>query len=183
MVSPRRCKVGHCMALRLHRRALLWHRLVRRRRAAARVGAGTRSDRSAWSARLGDSSESTARLSGCTARHSSAAAGQSTDMTITTALAQRSTATALAAPLRFASRQPRFAPRRHSTGATRTATAWTGYAPQGRCSESQWLCSAKHGTATAKVRGAMRCQGIARLSWRRRTPQRMSIARLGWGRA
>ena len=33
--------------------------------------------------------------------------------------------------------EPRFAPRRHSTDATCTATAWTGYAPQGRCSEPQ----------------------------------------------
>ena len=69
--------------------------------------------------------QSTGQLCYGTARQSSAVAGQSTDTTIT------------ARRLSEARQEPRFAPRRHSTDATCTATAWTGYAPQGRCSEPQ----------------------------------------------
>ena len=70
----------------------------------------------------------------------------------------------------------RLAPRRHGQGTHRKGVAQSRKA-------AALLWTAWPGTATAKVRGAMRCQGIARLSWRRRAPQRMSIAWLGWGRA
>lgn len=116
----------------------------------------------------------TARLRSATAMHgqqrygtasqSSATAGQSTDTTIT------------ARRLSEARPEPRFAPRRHGQGTHRKGVAQSRKA-------AALLWTAWPGTATAKVREEMRCQGIARLSWRRRAPQRMSIAWLGWGRA
>ena len=183
------------MALRLHRRALLWHRLVRRRRAAARVGEATRGNGSAWSARLGDGSESTARLSDGAARLWAAVARQGSALP-----RQGKARIRRSQPHRLSEARPRhwlrrsdsrrvsldshrdgialmrLAPRRHGQGTHRKGVAQSRKA-------AALLWTAWPGTATAKVREAMRCQGIARLSWRRRTPQRMSIAWLGWGRA
>ena len=68
----------------------------------------------------------------------------------------------------------RPAPQWHGQGTHRKGVAQSRKA-------AALLWTAWRGTATAKVREEMRCQGIARLSWRRRTPQRMSIGWLGWG--
>lgn len=133
--------------------ALLWHRLVRRRRAAARLGEATRSDGSAWSARLGDGSVSTARLSDGAARLWAAVARQGS------ALPRQGKARLRSQPHRLseARPEPRFAPRRHSTDATCTATAWTGYAPQGRCSEPQSCGTALDSLAPQLQRFVRKC--------------------------